>query len=343
MNIQAQCCGIILMLFLLFFYRRKRQVGLFTERVFQKTLLITIASVFLDIMSIVAITHRDELVPILLAFFCKSYIVSLVWVGYLGLSYVLTDLYSEKIYRKVVGQYTILAGLASIIIYCLPIYYYQNDRVVYTYGPSIMATYVFAMLFVLNTFFHMVRYRKSLNPMRRNAVLLWMSVWIIAALIQFIDNRLLLVGYACSLGMMILFFTLENPEAYRERQIGCFNSYALLEYLNQFYDRQEDFSILWISLEHYHQAEANVKQINKVNREIYHYLNKQTKAKIFRNLEQELVLIFKNEKDLKSALWNLEVRFKSTWRAGEEDTVLLNASFVAMPRGLLAKDRKSVV
>lgn len=342
MNIEAQCCGILLMLFLLFFYRWKKQIGLFTEQVFQKTLLITIASVFLDIISIVAITYRQEISPILLAIFCKSYIVSLVWVGYLGLIYVLTDVYSERIYHKVVRQYTALAGVTSVIIYSMPIYYYQNGRVVYTYGPSVMATYVFAILFVIDALFHMFYYRKSLNSMRRNAVLLWMSVWIIAALIQFFDNRLLLVGYACSLGMLILFFSLENPEAYCDRQIGCFNSYALIEYLNQLYDRQENFSMLWIALEHRQHGETSVTKINKVNREIYHYLRVQTKAKVFKNVEQELVLIFENEKDLKATLWNLEVRFKGTWKAGDEDSALINASFVAMPKGLLAKNTEEV-
>ena len=301
------------------------------------------ASVFLDILSIVAITHRSEMKPVLLAFFCKSYIVSLVWVGYLGLIYVLMDLYVEKVYRKVVRQYTVLAGIASVIIFCLPIYYYQNERIVYTYGPSVFTTYVCAMLFVCNTFFHMIRYRKSVNPMRRNAVLLWMSVWIIAAFIQFMDNRLLLVGYACALGIMILFFTLENPDALLDRQIGCFNSYALIEYLNQLYDRQEDFSILWIALSHHRLSETGVLQTNKVNREIFHYLSKQTRAKIFKNVDKELVLIFQDESKLKSALLSLEMRFKSTWKAGENDTVLLNAVFVAMPKGLLARNTEEIL
>ncbi len=343
MNIQAQCCGIILMLFLLLIYRRKKQVGLVTEQVFQKTLLVTMASVFLDILSIVAITHRSEIKPIVLALLCKLYIVSLVWVGYLGLIYVLMDLYVEKVYRKVVRQYTVLAGIASAVIFCLPIYYYQNERIVYTYGPSVLTTYVCAMLFVCNTFFHMIHYRKSVNPMRRNAVFLWMAVWMIAAFIQFMDNRLLLVGYACALGIMILFFTLENPDALLDRQIGCFNSYALIEYLNQLYGRQEDFSILWISLTHHRLSETGVSQTNKVNREIFRYLSKQTQAKIFKNVDQELVLIFRDESKLKSALLHLEMRFKSTWKAGENDTVLLNAAFVAMAKGLLAQNTEEIL
>ena len=80
--------------------------------------------------------------------------------------------------------------------------------------------------------YHIIRYGKQLYAKRRDAVLMWMIAWLVAAGIQFMNNERLLVGFACALGMMILFFALENPEANMDKQVGCFNSHTLLEFLN---------------------------------------------------------------------------------------------------------------
>lgn len=87
MNIQVQCCGIAILLLLWIFYLRQRPLGLYSVKLFLITLGMTSFCVTMDILSIVAIHHMEEIPGFFLAFICKTYIVSLIWVGYFGLLY----------------------------------------------------------------------------------------------------------------------------------------------------------------------------------------------------------------------------------------------------------------
>ena len=82
------------------------------------------------------ITNREFFPHRLLSFVCKSYPVSLVCVEFRRLTYVLTDLYKIQDYRKIVHRLLVLPALAAVIIYALPIHYFQNGNVIYTYGPE---------------------------------------------------------------------------------------------------------------------------------------------------------------------------------------------------------------
>ena len=62
MNIQMQISGLIIMLLLLYFYKRHETMGLYTEQLFGKALYITIICLILDIISI-ALIAKQELFP----------------------------------------------------------------------------------------------------------------------------------------------------------------------------------------------------------------------------------------------------------------------------------------
>ena len=95
MNIYAQCCGLVIMIFLFFFYERHRLVGLYTERIFLRNLFLSLICICLDILSIILITYRDILPPLFVALECKLYLVSLTWVEYLSLLYTCLNAISQ--------------------------------------------------------------------------------------------------------------------------------------------------------------------------------------------------------------------------------------------------------
>lgn len=285
---------------------KNQHLGLFTEHIFLRIICITMASVSLDILSIVAITYREEIPGLLLEAVCKTYISSLVWVGYLALIYVLTDLYSEKVYKAIVRKYTFFAIASSVIVFLLPIHYFQENKIIYTYGGSVLATYSFALIFVGNTVYHILRYGKSMSTKRKQAVTIWMITWIVASLIQFFNNELLLVGYASSLGVLILFFVLENPEANIDRQFGCFNSYALMTFMKQTYERKETYSIMLISFSQYQSSNVASSKIIENIRVLANNLQRNKNVKVFKDVEAQLMLVFDSEEELDLVLEDIK-------------------------------------
>ena len=247
MPIQVQCCGLVLMLILFYSYKSQKKVELNTEKAFWRAFCMTILCISFDIFSCVVIVYREQLPELLVQLVCKTYLVTLVGVSFFALMYICADIYTPReLYKKVVKRYIIFVLLGVILIYMLPIhYYYDKERsVLYTYGPSDLATYAFALGTLLMLLALLWKERTRISQGRREAVLIWMGVWICAALIQFFNSTILLVGYASSVGMIVLYLKLENPEMNLDRKTGLFNYSAFLQYARQLYDRGCQFSVL---------------------------------------------------------------------------------------------------
>lgn len=334
MNIQVQCCGIAVLFLLWMFYLKQKPLGLYSVKLFLLTMGMTSFCVTMDILSIVAIHHMEQIPGILLAFICKTYIVSLVWVGYLGLLYSGTELAktrSERVKQNWAYTVTVLTG--TFLIYIFPIHYYLDGMIVYTYGPSCMTAYAFALLFVLLTMVKMLVRGKEMNAKRRRTVIAWMLIWVIAALIQFLNAGLLLVGFASVLGMVILFFKLENPDANIDRATGAYNAHALGEYVRQFYEGQERFSSIMLVFSDTNRMSDEEEGIRQdiVSQEIVRYLEKIKDIKVFKTMERELVLITDNEEWIQKVFLMLQERFQHPWHSRRlEEPLLLNPYYVLL-------------
>lgn len=346
MNIAVQCCGIAILILIWYFSLRQKPLGLESEKLFLITMGMTSLCVVLDILSIVAINARGSISEFLLAFICKTYIVSLIWVGYWGLIYSSTDFIGTKAeLRKKNRIYTVILLTGTVLIYILPIYYYLEGNIVYTYGPSCMATYVFALLFVLATLYKVVIKGSEMNPRRRRAIIVWMCIWIIAAVTQFFNANLLLVGFASVLGMIILFFELENPEANLDRETGAYNAHALGEYTKLLYQRREVFSAMLLALNESAvvKTDGNVLRMDMTLRSIVRYAEKLKGVKVFKTLERELVFLTSNEermqevyRDIREYIENLEKSKK------EEGQARISPCYVLLPDSSMLRNVEEV-
>lgn len=244
MNIQVQMCGMIILIVLAVFYKSNRTLKLYSERIFFRVMVVAITSLGLDILSLIAIEYREALPPFLLWMICKTYIISLIWIGMVGTVYILADVFTEKRHKQLNRGMVLFTCLQSAVVYALPIYIFDENTVVYTYGPAVVCVYIFAALYAAATIVMLFLFYNKVSRRREFAVGLWMMVWVIAALIQFLNNEILLVGFATAVGVLILLVIMENPEANLDRRLGCFNAYALSEYIKDLLERQKKFSVL---------------------------------------------------------------------------------------------------
>ncbi len=342
MNIQVQACGAAILLLLLYLIKRQRSVGLFSEKVFFAMLLVTLYNISLDILSVALLVWRQRFPQWFVWFICKSYLVSLAMVTFMGLIYAVLDIYGEKKHRHFISRCLPFLVLGAALIYALPIACRVEGNWTYTYGPSVLITYVFALGYVICTLYQMAVYGKRINPRRKRAVLTWMLIWVGAAVVQFFNNELLLVGFAMALGMVILFFELENPEARIDRETGAFNSHALLDYMKLCYRSEKTFSILTISLDNYQGNAEETEDVNAALKDIVQYLENATDAKIFKNVERELILIFSDEKELYAALPRIQERFSGVWNAAGDRAIQLEPLYMLLPDSAIANSAEEV-
>jgi EAL domain-containing protein (putative c-di-GMP-specific phosphodiesterase class I) len=335
MNIQMQVAGFGILILLLCFYAQRKAVGLYTEIFFKRTMMVTLANVTMDICSVVAIVYRERIPEWLCLSICKIYLALLVWTGCFGLIYICQDIYHGKSRVHAQFGFATVALIGNLLIYFLPIKVYCEGDVVYTYGASVGITYAFCVSFVVLTLVMAIYNRHRMNRTRVESVVLWILVWMCAALIQFIFNRLLLVGYASCIGMMILFFKLENPDANLDRETGAFNSHVLYKYIGQLYDQKKSFSLLMVSLDR-HRDEADSEDDKRL-KDIAGFLNTLKGAKVFKNIEWEFVVLYEDRERFEEGKEKIQKRFEQEW-----DGWLYEPIYISINDSKVAESSKEV-
>lgn len=333
MQIQMQCCGIVLMLVLLLFYMRQRRISLNTQKAFLSVYLATFVCITVDILSIEAIQYRHLFPEIFVKFVAKSYLLTLIIVAFSALAYMFVDIYTKrKMFWKKIRKYMVLAFAGAVGAFLLPLYYrYSEDgtEVLYTYGPSPYFTYGVALIFFCAIFYLLRKERAKINPRRREAVHIWLILWIAASQIEIMFTQFLIVGYAGAIGIMVLYLKLENPETNIDRNTGLFNSGALYQYTEQLYGWEKDFSTLVIKFKNNSYQNVPLKDRDRVKMEIAEYLLRMPDAPAFKNSEDEFFVILSNTDSAESRVEEIRRRFQSGW--GGSDTCLVQPCWLFLP------------
>ena len=341
MNIQAQMCGIILLVTMFLFYKRYQSLKLGTQIMFQVLLFGMLFCVICDMLSIWAIVRLLLDYRGLVLAVCKLYLISLVLVGLLGLLYECSDVYEGQ--KKFLWAAAAGCGIwlaESIVIACLPIGIYKMGRVVYTAGPAVLSTYAFAGGFVVFNIIFTIAHRKQANARRSQVILCWMAIWFGAAFVQFLNNELLLMGYAGALGILVIFFRLENPEYLTDRVTGLYNQEGLLLYARKLYNREKNFSLLavWWNL--------GVSQADEGEREqavmlaFARRLPKLDNTRVFKMADDEVWMVFEDQEHVEDTI----EKVKSFVEYGRRELGgMAQAAFTYMPDAALVGDYQEMV
>lgn len=339
MNIQTQCCGMIVLLVLFLFYRQQEKVNLNTERAYFRAFCITVVSITMDILSVVVIANMDKLSIHFVNWVCKSYLVSMIAVALSSLLYIYADLYSKDgTYQILIKKYFVAAAAGAILIYVLPIKIHceLGGKDVYTYGPSALATYAFAFSFVVINIYSMIKHKERINPARRKSVFIWMTVWMSAAIVQFVDKSVLIIGYAFAIGIMVLYLKLENPEQNLDKRTGLFNQNAFTEYTQQLFAQRQPFSIFCLYFERLFQQNAGEGSGDNLSLEVSQYLLRIPGTRVFKNAEDEIVLLFDQPDYAKQIVEKLKLRFDEGW--GKDASVVLRPHGIFIPNVYVVLD-----
>lgn len=333
MNISIQICGLFILSLILIFFIQQKKLRLKTTNAFFLILIVAIVSLCLDILSIVAL-NTPALPDTFIKAVCKLYLTSLIGVGYSGINYVYVDIYStrHKWYKTLKYSYLSLFILGGLTIFILPINYIcdPDKSLCYTFGPSVIATYVMAVFFILSIMSIAFLQRQNMNQLRNEAVEIWMTLWICAAAIQFVNENFLIVGYASAIGVSIIYILLENPQTNIDRQTGLFNQGALIQYIRQLYEEKDTFSAIWFIIDNSFQRHVDNSSSHSIDIEISSFLSESTDGIVFKNSEDEYILIFKNDTTALSHLELIEKRMKQGW--GKDRQIIVPYNYIYISR-----------
>ena len=275
---------------------REKSLDISSRRSFKNAMYACIACVLMDIASVICIVNASGgnfSIGLTLAI-CKIYLALLVYQSYAGFLYAANEFLSKDSSRGARRAYIAFAMAGCIGIMIAPIEYYNKGRIVYTYGPSTLVTYAVATVFILLTIRMAFRGKDSTSRRRRRCILLWQGCWILAAIVQFLNPELLLVGFAAAFGMLLVYAELENPHEGVDRITGMFTSNAMSVYLDDLYENKKNFSAIHIRIE-CRNNDVDYMLERRVMRRIGELMDKDRKSFVFSFADNELTAIFETE------------------------------------------------
>ena len=226
---------------------REKKLDLMNRKLFQRAIIACFGCLIFDILSVILINLSvfrgfNSGITLLV---CKLYIMLLVLQGYFGYVYVSIGLLPrDKTWAKTLRvTFHLIFGIGELLMFILPIGFTAYGRIVYSYGPSTSVAYLLSAVYILSTISITLAYRKKMPGRRFTAMMLWQGIWLLSAIIQFINPEILLVGFASAFGMVILYIQLENPSEFIDGSTGLFNTYALSAYVHDKYKFGKRFSM----------------------------------------------------------------------------------------------------
>ena len=307
MNIKVQCCGVVLLALLAIIYGRQRKLKLTASRVFLGCFYVSMCSLAMDILSLAAIAYRDKLPQLLVTFVCKTYIILLVMVILLAVVYIATSVaFHLPDYKNNVVAYIVFFVIDVILIYALPISVHEKveENLAWTDGPSTYVAYFGALVLIVINLVQLFLYKKYIYERQRRTVMIWMFMWITAACIQIFNKELLVIGFACALGVTVVFFQFENPELNLDWHTGLFNYVAYTRYGEQLYSNDDKkFYVIAVMFENTAWQDEQDSSGSVEAQRIFDIFLKIQGASAFKITENEVLLFFTNGERAKT-VWN---------------------------------------
>ena len=300
-----QVSGLFIVILILIFYLSQKRLALRSGQIFFISAVLIFILLLVDIISIIC--SIDENVSRDLAkFVCKLYLAILIPVAMLGIVYLLRDMfkYSSKSRRIMYIVLTLIAVISSVFIFLTDInlVFKSDDEIFYTEGVSCYICYGVCGAIMIATIVLACFNRGRIQKGKRKTIIAWMSIWIIAAVIQFFVKELLLVSFAASLGLLIIYIMLENPALVIDRETSCYNVNIFNEYMIQLFGSKKKFKLVYILL---NEKEGSVDYKQKALMNLADKLSSYSNRKIF--TERNNYLTFRNQYGFVVVLKNVEI------------------------------------
>lgn len=328
-NVQFQIAGFILTAVCSYLCLGQQRLDFKSEKSFIRLLISVLISIFLDISSVAAINYSDTLSPFVVEAACELYLISILAVAYLSSLFAVVEASHniQKIWKQLAISPLLVAIIFCVIFKTTP-FIDRERRELYSLGVPVVVTYIFAALYIVSTIMSVIIMRKNIGYRRRKAAYGWCITWLIAAFIQFFNNKILLVSFAMSLACIYMYSKLENPEYQLDITLNVFNRRGFSVVVDEDQRSRKHRPVVAFSIN-------NLSAINeifgnriskKLIKEICEYAKEIPDTTLFRLDDGTFALTANDVKKVEGIAEKLEKRFKQAWNV-EDSEVNVSVGF----------------
>ena len=211
-SVYFQIISLFYILMLIFVFFSKKRINSVENKIYKFLLLTNCLGLVLDILSVYTIKYKTEM-PIFNYFVTKSYLIYLLtWISGFT-AYIITLTKDETKHYQIRKKLLLYIYIISVmVIFVLPLYYYNENDIIYSYGPSANYLYIVSVLFIVSWIINMFRRFSYIKKIKCVPIFAYIIFGVIVILIQKSNPQILLMTSMESFVTVLMFHTIENPD-----------------------------------------------------------------------------------------------------------------------------------
>lgn len=199
-----------IMLIIIFF--KKKHIKSLENNVYGTLIVSNFFGIIIAILCYITVLNHETFVAL-------NYIVSRLYLVYL-LFFIFTFFYylmillynGHKLVKYSCDFLSIIFFITCILIFSLPLYYHNTDGAVYSYGPAANLIYIIASISMVMWTVLLIKNHKVIKNKKFLPIIMFIIGAIIVTIIQKINPALLLMTSMETFVVVIMYFTIENPD-----------------------------------------------------------------------------------------------------------------------------------
>ena len=338
-DIDIELVAFLLMIILLIYFFSRQNIPSMQNKLFGLILIAATFVSFFTILSSVSFSH-SQFAPALiikisttLIFFLRGFLASLFLIYLVEIS----GRYKITIKKIIIIQSVYYIYLIVLLINYYSGFLYKIYESGIIEGKGIIISHLTSIFYLLACFLYTIIFIRNIKLNTYFAISAFSlgSILLIVLHLTILGDYLF-TGITSSIGLMILFFSIQNPILLNDENTGCFNRKAFEITLKEQLKKKQDIYIVTVALD-------NFKLINQsfgidngtlLLKEVALFMNTLVpKYKAFRFYADSFSIIISGSENSEKIIEKITQRFNEVWRVNDIVTTLsATTTIVNCPR-----------
>ncbi len=231
----------------------KKNISTIQNRIFKLLLIVELAASLLDLVTVYTMKH-----PPTAARF-THYALNMVYLALFNLTPVVYFTYILKVIKKTAStsrkeKFLMIApiSICELLIMTTPLHglvFHMNQSGEYVHGVLFWLLYAASLYYVALVQYYTLRFRKFFSRGQIVSVSCYTVFCFLLIIVQMAAPDLLLTQFAVSIAVLLIYFSLENPLNYEEKELGTYNKTAFEKVALELIYSETPFQVLGMEIE----------------------------------------------------------------------------------------------
>lgn len=210
-GIYFSVCSLIYTILLVIVFFSKKRFESFENKIYSYLVITSLFGPIIGIPTYCFMGNMDKFsVPNII--FSKLYLVYLVMWLMIFTLYIFVISIKNINKNKIVKVFKILMIFLILLEVSLPLYYYNKDGIIYSYGPAANSMYLISTIFIVIVVYCLIKNIKYITEKKFIPISAFLIIGTVVMIIQKLNPGLLLLSFAEAFITFLIYFTIENPD-----------------------------------------------------------------------------------------------------------------------------------